>query len=217
MSDVNSLEKELRSVKHYKNNRYRGMDQRIINSKELAIIKRIFSYLNKERRDYSLLDVPCGYGRFSPLLEKEWKFTSLDISLPMVLECKKSLSSASNQDFLVANIKKLPLKDSSYDCVLTIRLIQHVLEKAERIEIFKEINRVTRRYLILSFYKRSNIHLTFRRIESFFNRSRKKISMLLWKEFKDEVESCGFRVLKVFPVLKYLHASHIVLLEKLAV
>jgi len=202
-------------VEEYRKTRYKGIDQRIINKKERKILEKIFESI--EEKNISVLDIPCGYGRFSELLlKKSLNLTSADVSFPMVLTTRKySPPTNSPHHFLVGDIKHLPLKDNSFGCIVTIRLFQHILHSSARFQILKELHRVAKKFVILSFYRYNFLHSVERWVRCRIKNVNKKISMLPLGDLEKELSSVGFKVLDLFPVMRYFHAHNIVLLQKL--
>jgi len=201
-------------VEEYRKTRYKGIDQKIISRRERNIVGKILKRLNE--KCISILDVPCGYGRFSELfLKRSLSLTSIDISLPMVLTNREhSPRTSSGHHFLVGDIRHLPLKDGSFDCIVTIRLFQHIHEPSIRIQILKEIYRVARRIVVVSFYRYNLLHSAERWVRCWIRNEGKKISMLPLNDFRKEVNSAGFKVLNLFPVIRCFHAQNIFLLRK---
>ncbi|MFB0526143.1 MAG: class I SAM-dependent methyltransferase [bacterium] len=201
-------------VEEYRRIRYKGIDQKIVNRREKKILEKIFASM--EEKTISILDVPCGYGRFSELLlKKSLNLASADVSFPMVLTTRKySPSTNSLHHFLVGDIKHLPLKDNSFDCIVTIRLFQHILKSSSRCRILEELHRVTKKIAIISFYRYNLLHSIERWVRCRIKNVNKKINMLPFGDFEKELSSTGFRVLNLFPVIRYFHAHNIVLLEK---
>ena len=201
-------------VENYRTTRYKGIDQQIVNKRETKILEKILVSLSD--RSVSILDVPCGYGRFSELLlRNSLNLTSADISLPMVMAARKySLPSSSNHHFLVGDIRNLPLKDNTFDYVITIRLLQHMLNASIRRQVLRELHRVAKKMVILSFYRYNFLHSIERWIRCQIKNVDKRISMLSLNDFSKELNSTGFVVLRLFPVLKYFHAHTIALLQK---
>jgi len=201
-------------VENYRTTRYKGIDQQIVNKRETKILEKILVSLSD--RSVSILDVPCGYGRFSELLlRNSLNLTSADISLPMVMAARKySLPSSSNHHFLVGDIRNLPLKDNTFDYVITIRVLQHMLNASIRHQVLRELHRVARKMVVLSFYRYNFLHSIERWIRCQIKNVDKRISMLSLNDFSKELNSTGFVVLRLFPVLKYFHAHTIALLQK---
>jgi len=201
-------------VEEYRRTRYKGIDQRIVNRRERQILEKIFGSI--EEKSISVLDVPCGYGRFSELLlKRSLNLTSVDISFPMVLTAREySPSTNSYHQFLVGDIKHLPLKGKSFDCIITIRLFQHIDESSIRHHILKELHRVARRIIIISFYRYNLFHSVERWVRCRIRNVKNRINMLPLGDFVKEFNSVGFKVLNLFPVIRYFHAHNIALLEK---
>lgn len=201
-------------VEEYRRTRYRGMDQRMVNRRERKLLQKIFDSAGDEI--VSILDIPCGYGRFTELLlKKSHNLTSADVSFPMVLTARKYSSSPdSSHRFLVGDIRHLPLRDNSFDCVVTIRLFQHILNSSTRFQILQELHRVARKIVIISFYRYNLLHRIERWVRCRIKNVNKKISMLPLGDFEEELSAIGFKVLSIFPVIKYFHAHNVVLLKK---
>jgi len=83
-------------------------------NKEIRYLKRI---LNKKQR---ILDLACGYGRFSIRLAKQgYKIEGIDITPSLISKAKK-LAKKEKVDinFRVGDMRKLPYKDESFDAVI---------------------------------------------------------------------------------------------------
>jgi ubiquinone/menaquinone biosynthesis C-methylase UbiE len=202
-------------VEEYKRTRYKGIDQKIVNRREKKILDKIFESIGQ--KIVSILDVPCGYGRFTELLlGKSHNLTSLDASFPMVLATRKySPSTNSPHHFLVGDIEHLPLKDNCFDCIVTIRLFQHILHASTRSQILRELHRVAKKVVIISFYRYNLLHIIERWLRCRIKNVNKKINMMPLGNFEEELNSIGFKILNMFPVIRYFHAQNIILLEKL--
>jgi ubiquinone/menaquinone biosynthesis C-methylase UbiE len=202
-------------VEKYRRTRYKGKDQKIINKREHMILEKIFGSI--EEKSISVLDVPCGYGRFSNLLlKRSLSLTSADISFPMVLTAREySLSANFHHYFLVGDIRHLPLKEKSFDYIVTVRLFQHIPQSSIRRQILKELHRVAKRIVIVSFYRYNLLHRVEGWVRCRIKSVKNEISMLSLGDFVKELNFVGFKVLNLFPVIRYFHAHNIVLLEKL--
>ncbi|MEW5768498.1 MAG: class I SAM-dependent methyltransferase [bacterium] len=200
----------------YEKTRYSKPDQWLVNSREKQIVRKILKKINL--RADSLLDIPCGYGRFTSLFLKEGlSVTCSDLSKAMVDRCKENVTTDRPQEnrgqisrFAVSDIRKLPFKENSFDCTFTFRLVQHIPSPEERKKLLQELSRVTRRWAIISFYRPSLFHILARKIRGL----KHGINMLLQKEFVREAESCNLKVKAVYPIFPGLHAQVICLLEK---
>lgn len=185
----------------YARKRYATWDQRLVHKMEFRIIGSFIKEMDPPPR--FILDIPCGYGRFLYLLGGFSNFVvSSDLSAEM-------LRLVPNPRKVRCDIKNLPFKDSSFDLVLVIRLLQH-FSTEEKIKAIDEISRVTRRWVVLSFYRINTIH----RIERRLTGRPPDIGMIGRDQFREIVESFGLRLVKIRPLFSF-HAQTLVLLKKI--
>ncbi|MBW5414271.1 class I SAM-dependent methyltransferase [Pseudomonas sp. MAG002Y] len=107
-----------------------------------------------------VLDLPCGAGRFWPLLaEKQNRvIIGADNSADML-----AVACASQPKEIVQRVRTLQtsafaidLPDNAVDSIFCMRLVHHIADSADRLEMFKEFNRVTRDTVILSLWVDGN-------------------------------------------------------------
>ncbi|MEW6095642.1 MAG: class I SAM-dependent methyltransferase [bacterium] len=83
---------------------------------KIRLIRKL-ALRNNERKP-KLLDVGCREGGYSIIADKEgFKVISVDINYTNRLK-----------NFVMADIKKLPFKDSYFDCICAFDVIEHVTE-----------------------------------------------------------------------------------------
>jgi ubiquinone/menaquinone biosynthesis C-methylase UbiE len=98
----------------------------------------------------SLLDLPCGAGRFAPLLHAACRsYTAADHSPHMLDLCRAALGGASAR-FERADARAMPFAGASFDLVCCLRLLHHFPDRKERLAILRELRRVCRGPLVLS-------------------------------------------------------------------
>ncbi len=201
-------------VRDYEKKRYRGWDQRLVDWREKKIIKKILEKLGKELN--LILDLPCGFGRFSKLfLKRGLSLVSSDLSFSMVKRTKNKSEGNEDHFFVVGDVKKgIPFKDGAFEAVFCIRFFHHLHEREERDLILREFNRVSTRWLILSYYRWNFFHSIQRKLRRKLKRSKTEIKMLSPFELESEVESSGFHIIQTFPLFKRIHSQEIALLEK---
>ncbi len=104
----------------------------------------------------SLLDLPCGAGRFLPLLVGELclKVTEADASQHMVAKAKQAADLAGYDDasFAVADALTTGFDDDQFDATLCNRLLHHFHERRVRTAALCELRRITRGPIVLSFF-----------------------------------------------------------------
>jgi SAM-dependent methyltransferase len=201
-------------VEDYEKRRYRGLDQRLVDRREKRILRRILEGIDEDVN--RVLDIPCGYGRFSDLLlEKGLVLVSSDLSFHMVSRARKRSPGKKNHSVVVCDAKKgLPFKKGSFSSVLSMRFFHHLHKKEERLSVLKEFSRVCARWVILSYYRRNRLHSLQRKLRKRIKKSKRRIHMISRRDFEQEVNGIGLSVVKVFPLFRILHAQSIVLLRR---
>ena len=197
--------KELAEVERYANRRYRTWDQRWISNREQAIVKRLFLGNSLGGK---ILDVPCGYGRFYQLLSNYGSVYAADLNHYAVVYYNKNI--CSDPEAVEAPADDLPFADTSFDGIFCFRLLQHMHKKNERIAILREFSRISRQWIIASFYLSSWLHRAHRKIIKMPSR----ITMISKNDLIEEARDAGLQLKALHSVLPGLHAHRIGLFIK---
>lgn len=121
--------------------------------------KRAFSDLLRRIPEVrSALDVPCGTGRMTEvLLQAGLQVTGCDISEAMMQKAQSRLAGFGEQArFCQGNAKELPFEGASFDLVTCVRLFGH-FPSDDRVEMLKEMARVTRRWIIVQYFYETSL------------------------------------------------------------
>ncbi len=95
----------------------------------------------------TVLDCGCGIGRWGYLLRKKgFTVIGFDLKKSNLLQAKKY---SRYQDLVVADAKCLPFKDSTFDCLTAIEVLEH-LPKTEGKQFLNETKRLTRHKVVLT-------------------------------------------------------------------
>lgn len=210
---------EEHEVAEYEKKRYRGWDQKIVHRREEKILSRILGFIeeNSLRRVSGLaLDAPCGFGRFSNLIRKKGFLpVNVDLSLAMVKRAHERKYSGQPSWGIVADVKAgLPFRREAFDFILSMRFFHHLHHSEERRKVLKEFAGASFEWLILSFYQKNSLHRIQRKLRRRLKKSKTRIKMIARETFLHEVEEAGFRMVRIVPLLKGIHAHHIALLRK---
>ncbi len=115
----------------------------------------------------SILDLPCGAGRFWDLLveDPERELYAADNSAGMVKVAGQSHPSEIRDRFKLFQTSAFDIEmpDESVDNIFCMRLLHHVGEPADRLRIYNEFHRVTRDSVCLSLWVDGNIKARRRR------------------------------------------------------
>ena len=219
MSDQKSAQIPFRKheVEEYERKRYRGLDQRLVHRRETRILRKIMRKIKAEERKGAqrVLDVPCGYGRFSKLLQdEEFTLISSDLSFHMVKRAVDRHDNPERIPGVAADAKLgLPFNPDTFFLLFSMRFFHHLHEREEREAVLREFARVTSGWVVLSYYQRIPLHVLQRKLRRRIMKKKTRIKMISRREFREEIASAGLQVYRIFPLFRGLHAHHIALLK----
>jgi SAM-dependent methyltransferase len=190
-------------VREYERRRYRSIDQRLMSHLEWRTVARLLDRAGVGGA--TILDVPCGYGRFTGRLAERGGLPLVaDVSVHMVARTRRGLSPA--VPGAAVDVLALPFADASVDGALVMRLLHH-LPDSERRQALGEVARVIRKWAVFSAYTVAPLHRLMRRIQG---RPPKEASPSVLGE---QVASAGLEIVESRAVLPYLHAQRIFLVR----
>ncbi len=152
--------------------------------------------------DATWLDVPSGAGRLSGLLPGS--AVQVDRSLSMVQAC------GAGHRRLCASANRLPFTDDSFDGVLCMRLLQHIAASQERITILRELARVSRGPVLLSFFHAVSLQHLRRQVGRLLGRRSRRHAIPLGT-LKDELRAAGLVPQRWWPLRRYVSEQWVVL------
>lgn len=134
---------------NFYDNYYKNFDHKLSSREK----KRIYETISLIPKDVdSILEVGCGDGRIiNPLVKKYKKVCGLDIS-------QESLENVKAQK-VKGRIEELPFEDNSFDIVLCCEVLEHLPFKVYE-KSLKEMERVAKKYIIVSVPNNENIELS---------------------------------------------------------
>ena len=146
------------NARAYQRKRYRSFDQAWVNWREQRLTERLLSACGLAGG--SVLDVPCGYGRFFSLFTRlNMAVTGVDLNVEMLRLAQPSKVSSEPTRLLCGTIFNLPFADNAFDAVFCVRLFHHQYSDTERCRMLSELARVVRHYVLISFYRYPPLHL----------------------------------------------------------
>ncbi|WP_298396067.1 class I SAM-dependent methyltransferase [uncultured Azonexus sp.] len=108
----------------------------------------------------SVLDLPCGAGRFWPMLSErqDRRILAADNSADMI-----DVARATQAPEIVGRVEAfqtsafaIDLAGDAVDCVFSMRLLHHIAEPAHRLAMLREFYRVSRQTVVLSLWADGN-------------------------------------------------------------
>jgi ubiquinone/menaquinone biosynthesis C-methylase UbiE len=202
------------AARDYRQRRYRGLDQKCVNWREQQVVAKLLTQCRLTGG--TLLDVPCGYGRFTPLFAHLGiSAIGADKSIDMLELATETHFPHGRERWLQANILALPFAEDTFDCALCIRLLHHPFSDAERQRILRELARVARRFVVISFYRLTTLHALARRsLNPRWPNERRRLGMMTIPQLQVLAQSSGLQIQQVRSVLLFCHAQTFVVLAK---
>lgn len=141
---------------------------------------------------HSVLDIPCGTGRFWEVLTEQAgrKLYAADFSSDMLQTGLAHRPQEIVQRFETfhANAFSIPVPDNFAECVFCIRFFHHIGQEIDRIALLQELSRVSSDTIILSLWTDKNIQAMRRKRLETHRSSRSYQNRFIVAEEKIEAE-----------------------------
>jgi SAM-dependent methyltransferase len=150
----------------------------------------------------TILDLPCGTGRFTGALAREgFEIVGSDISLEMLQKAASIPDGqhATIRGYVQANAEHLPLRNDSLDCVVSIRFMMHV-DPATRVRMLREFGRVSRRWVIIDYRHCYTFRYVLTHTFGKLGLGRMPLSRVSRSELEREFGDAGFAIRNVIRV-----------------
>ena len=104
--------------------------------------------MDRRHKDLAVLDVGCGTGWFGTFTKarRRVSMTGIDIFLPYLQEARKKHS---YDAYIRGDVTTLPFKDNSFDCAISISVLEHLDEQGGE-TLIREMERVARHQVIIT-------------------------------------------------------------------
>ncbi|MFC1777671.1 class I SAM-dependent methyltransferase [Pseudomonadota bacterium] len=184
----------------YDSHRFEGKRRALRNQLKWAAIQ---SALKVAQPVKTILDIPCGTGRFTPMLAQQgYHIIGADISVPMMIEALKLGSKENLYGYVQADAETLPFPENSLDCILSIRFMHHI-DPATRILILRDMARVSSRWVIVDYRHRYSFRYRMRAIKLKLGLTRRVLPRVSRDELNQEFSAAGINIVKVIPVGRF--------------
>jgi ubiquinone/menaquinone biosynthesis C-methylase UbiE len=188
----------------YDFHRFSSPERQKRNARKWAAIRRALSLAPGVK---TILDLPCGTGRFTGGLAREgYEVVGSDISMEMLQKAASVTAAkpgdathASIRGYLQANAEKLPLRDDSLDCVVCIRFMMHV-DPATRVRMLREFRRVSRRWVVVDYRHKYTFRYVLTHTFGKLGFGRTPLDRVSRQDLDQEFRDAGFVVRSVIRV-----------------
>lgn len=169
------------------------------NTRKWAAIRKALQLTTGVR---TILDLPCGTGRFTGAMAREgFEIVGSDISLEMLVKAASTADGRQSaiRGYVQANAEHLPLRSDSLDCVVSIRFMMHV-DPRTRVSMLREFGRVSRRWVIVDYRHCYTFRYVLTHTLGRLGFGRPPLSRVSRKELEAEFAEAGFAIRNVIRV-----------------
>lgn len=142
---------------HYLHKHQDGLARRLSNWRDQQLARQALALAGEPQ---TVLDLPCGAGRFWSLLaENETRHILAADNSPQMIEVARQAHAPellSRVRTFQTSAFEIDLDDETVDCVFSMRLLHHVADPAHRLAMLREFHRVSRDTLIVSLWVDGN-------------------------------------------------------------
>src|SRR4029079_9498550 len=161
----------------------------------------------------SVVDLPCGTGRFTGHLARAgYQGVGSDISLEMMHQASKLLAEGNIAGYVRADAAAVPLRPKSRACLMSIRFLFHVDPQTRR-RMLREFGRVSRRWIVADYRHRYSFRYAVWKLTRVLGLTRRPFERVSVRSMRSEFEDAGLRIVKIVPVRRFLSDKWVVLAE----
>ncbi len=115
-----------------------------VNESEIRPVRDLVEDFHGKR----VLDVGCGTGRYLGLYPGDNQMVGADLSTAMMVEARQKKPSAF---FVSASADQLPFPDSSFDVVMSVRVLQHLRDQQAMVSEMARVTKPGGRVILISY------------------------------------------------------------------
>lgn len=195
---------DIRDAAQYNADYKEKLFKRMSTAREFRLLRRL---LSSQGHNKTILDVPSGGGRLSgPISQFADLLIEADIAQGQVMYGKQHSRVMTPQIWMTATAFHLPFRDNSVDATVCCRLCHHLPTELERQALVTELLRVSRKFVLMTFFDYRSFKNLLRRMRRPFNGKPPKMTMKI-----EEVAALGRRggaTLVKSPYLEPLTSGH---------
>lgn len=204
-------------AQYYYEKHRRGLEPRLSHWRDEQLARKALKIAGEPQK---VLDLPCGAGRFWPVLAENptRKVIGADNSADMVAvalkHCPKDI--ASRFTGMQTSAFAIDLPDGAVDSIYSMRLMHHIGQSEHRIAMLNEFHRVTRDTVIMSLWVDGNFK-AYQRIKSEKRHPRGENQnrfLIPVKQIEQEIAQAGFTILNHLDFLPYYAMWRVYVLRK---
>lgn len=160
----------------------------------------------QQRKMERILDCPCGHGRFKDLLQRYSEhLLQADLAAAMLAEREQPVDWSAQ-----ASLLALPFADDAVDLAFCFRVLHHFPERALRRQALAELGRVSRQFVLTTYYDAQSFPVWRDRLRGRSHR----LTPCTHAAFAEDAAAAGLRVVRRRPRRRWLSQQVLVLLAR---
>ncbi|MBL8754004.1 MAG: class I SAM-dependent methyltransferase [Planctomycetes bacterium] len=199
-----AYEREPGYAERYRDRRFHSGSGESTDRAERAALRQLLALTGAT--DGPWLDAPSGAGRMSA--ELPGPVVRVDRDAAMLA------AAGPDRPRACASVHALPFADGTFAGVLCHRLLQHIPTPVERITILKELARVGRGPIVVSFFDACSLQHLRRRVRRLFGKKRSGRSAVGRARFLAECRAAGLEPIAVRALRRFVAEQTLVLLRR---
>lgn len=180
---------------------------------EMRLVDRAFAQVPKSHR---VLDLPCGGGRVTVhLAQQGFNVSAADLSDAMLQITRETVAAAKlGCSVEKQDIEKLTFADRHFDTVVSFRLFHHFPNPDIRQRAVRELCRVARKYVALSYFSPVSVTSVKRTLRAALGGKKSEKHSTSLGEVEGYFAKAGFQLVRDFAQLPWVHTLHLALFER---
>ncbi|MBX3461742.1 MAG: class I SAM-dependent methyltransferase [Planctomycetes bacterium] len=188
-------------AERYRDRRFRSGSGRRTDARERAALAALLAATTWPAGPW--LDAPSGAGRLSAALPGD--VVQVDRDPAMLAACGPGRPRA------CASAQRLPFRDGTFAGALCHRLLQHIPTADERRDILRELARVTRGPIVVSFFDAGSLQHLRRLLRRALGKTPSGRGAIRRRAFFAEARAAGLEVVAVRPLRRFVAEQTLVL------
>jgi SAM-dependent methyltransferase len=195
----------------YNHGYQRRVHKRFGTRHEWRLIRR---HLDKVGHSRVILELPCGGGRITPAFADRADFIiEADIAVGQIRYGRATSTLTVPRAWMSASAFHIPLRDASVDGTICIRLCHHLPTASERERLFRELMRVSKRFIIVTYFDHYSLKNLTRRMRHPFDKKPPKMTMTT-ERVGEIAREGGWRLVAAPPLNRIASGHRFALLTK---
>ena len=190
---------------------YEKSHRKLSDKRERKMLESYFAQIGKVE---TILDLPCGFGRYLPFLsEHAEQVAQADWSHDMLVLGEKLYGADATLGRFRSLGHQMPMADGGIDLSFSMRLNHHLVDPQVRRSHIEELFRISGKWVVFSYFDHNSLKNWGRRIRQVFGSKKRRKNTMLRAEVRNMAAKAGFELI-ADPMLFAIGSGHRLVLAK---